>query len=299
MSSLERTNHIQDDWTRDASKVDLVKRTIAREATDDELALFLATCQRTGLDPFIKQAFLVPRWDSKLKRHVMTFQTSVDGLRLVASRTGQYAGQTPIEWCGKDGKWSDAWLVDDLPAAARVGVYRQGFAAPLYAVAHYREYVQVKQDKTPNSMWASKPVLMLGKCAESLALRKAFPAELSGVYSTEESSLDDAVSLSTGFGQVSATETLGVDASPEDRVRAAFTALSPEQRQAFPEAVHAWCGLDVKGMKVSALIDALVDTLTPDDYTRLDVIVEAYWESIEPIDADLDPIEGQVEIDAS
>ena len=283
------------EWSRDQERLDLLRRTLCEKATPDEFALFIAQCQHTGLDPIRKQAYCVPRWDSDSKSMKMVFQVGIDGLRKIAQSTGLYAGQTAVEWCGQDGKWTDAWLVDEPPAAARVSVYRKDFPHPLPATVHYREFVQRKRDGQPMANWASMPAHMLGKSAEAAALRKAFPDDLSGIY-TDDEPIENATSLSTEFGQ--ATVTLGVDASPEDRVRAAFTALSPEQRQAFPEALHAWCGLDVKGMKVSALIDSLVDTLSPDDYARLDVIVEAYWESIEPIDAVLDPIEGQVEIDA-
>jgi phage recombination protein Bet len=168
-------------------QIELVKRTIAKDATDDELALFLQQCQRTGLDPFNKQIYAIKRWDSEQRREVMAVQVGIDGFRLIAQRTGQYAGQTPVQWCGADGVWRDVWLDDEAPKAARVGVLRRDFSAPLYAVATLAEFAQTKKDGGFTKFWKQMPAVMLGKCAESAALRKAFPLELSGLYTPEES----------------------------------------------------------------------------------------------------------------
>lgn len=165
-------------------EVELIKRTIAEGATDDELALFVKQCNRTGLDPFNRQIHFVKReWTDKrtgADKSKVSIQTGIDGFRLIAERSGSYGGQAPKEWCGADGQWTDVWLSNDPPVAARAGVYRTDWVQPLYAIAHWSE---LNQD-TP--VWKQMPALMLGKCAEAAALRAAFPLELSGLYTADE-----------------------------------------------------------------------------------------------------------------
>jgi len=171
------------EFTRD--QIDLIKRTIATGATDDELALFVQAAQRLRLDPFARQVFAVKRWSRDAGREVMSIQVSIDGFRLVAERTGKYAGQLGPFWTSDGKEWTEVWLSSTPPAAAKVAVLRHDFKEPVWAVATWEQYKQEgKNGLSP--MWKKMGPLMLAKCAESLALRRAFPNELSGVYSPEE-----------------------------------------------------------------------------------------------------------------
>lgn len=138
------------------------------------VAGFLAACRRTGLDPTAKQiyaAIIGGKW---------TILTGVDGMRVVAQRSGEYQGQTPVEWTADGVTWVQAWLSKEPPAAARVGVLRRGFQQPLYQVVTWAEF-----GKT-TGQWAKIPAHMLGIRAETHALRRAFPNDLSGLYTVDD-----------------------------------------------------------------------------------------------------------------
>jgi phage recombination protein Bet len=177
---------------------ELLKRTICRDLTDDEMDLFVAVCNRRRLDPFVRQIHAVKRrqWNAKLNdgkggyEEVMVIQTGIDGFRLIAERTHERDGVEGPWWCGPDGEWRDVWLTGSWPAAAKVIVYRKGHTRGYPGIAHWEEYVQTYKDKQGNiqpvQMWQSMPAGQLAKCAEALASRKAFPEELGGIYTDEE-----------------------------------------------------------------------------------------------------------------
>jgi phage recombination protein Bet len=157
----------------DSEQIEIIKQQIAKGASDAQLAMFSQVCQKTGLDPFSRQIYCIMRGGSP------TIQISIDGFRTIAARSNLYGGST-TEWCGDDGIWRDVWLSGKPPAAAKTTVWRRGCPNPFTGVARYGAYSQ------GNSMWSKMPDTMIAKVSEALALRKAFPAELSGLYSSEE-----------------------------------------------------------------------------------------------------------------
>jgi len=158
-------------WTQEQTQ--LISTTIAPGCSNDELRLFAYACQRTGLDPFSKQIYAIKRAGK------MTIQAGIDGLRAIAERTGQLDGSETL-WCGPDGQWQDVWLDSKPPAAAKTIIHRKGSQHPFVGVARFADY------NAGQGLWSKMGAAMIAKCSEALALRKAFPADMSGVYSTDE-----------------------------------------------------------------------------------------------------------------
>lgn len=165
----------------------LIRNIIAPKANDDELALFFELCKNTGLDPFKKQVYLLPFWNGELKRFVFSAITSIDGLRSLAETTGEYDGQSEPIWIDKDGKEYKVWISENYPFACKISVFKKGVKNPTVGVAYFDMFAKEKDGKY-TGFWnkPTKAAHMIAKCAEALALRKAFPSKLSGLYVHEE-----------------------------------------------------------------------------------------------------------------
>jgi phage recombination protein Bet len=216
-------------WTPEQTQ--LISTTIAPGCSNDELRLFAYACQRTGLDPFSKQIYAIKRGGK------MTIQAGIDGLRSIAERTGQLDGSETM-WCGEDGQWTDVWLGSKPPAAAKTTIWRKGAGHPFTGVARFADY------NAGQGLWSKMPAAMIAKCSEALCLRKAFPADLSGVYSTDEMEQavepvtvtttalpagDDKV-FNAGKAAIAKATNMEALAKVTERMEARKADLSPEQQ---------------------------------------------------------------------
>lgn len=165
-------------------------------ATAADLDVFFHQCKRTGLDPFVRQIYMISRESSEkdgrgqwVKVIKQTIQTGIDGYRLIARRAADRSGEgyslTAPQWADRNGGWREVWSKEwGFPIACRLTVTRAG--QPFTAVALFDEYVQTKRDGNPTRMWEQRPAGQLAKCCEALALRMAFPQDLAGLYTDDE-----------------------------------------------------------------------------------------------------------------
>jgi len=167
----------------------MIRDMFAPTASELEFRVLISIARARRLNPLLSQIHFVKRrqkikeqdnqghwierWEEK-----WSCQVAIDGLRSKAEETGRYDGQDEAEFDREDGQ-----------LVARVRVYRKGISRPFVGVAYWNEFVQTygRGDRAePTRMWAQMPRHMLAKCAEALALRKAFPEELAGLYTPEE-----------------------------------------------------------------------------------------------------------------
>lgn len=184
---------ILDEYTEE--QISILRNNVASpDFTNDELAYCLTVAKARKLDPFKKQVYFAKRRKKVGDDWVwaVTVEPTIDGFRVMAERTSEVDGYEGPFWCGPDGVWHDAWLQRTPPTAAKIVVHRKQRSYAYTAVARYEAYVQTQKDGKPNHMWQKMPDNQLAKCAEALALRKAFPDELGEFYTHEEMGQADA-----------------------------------------------------------------------------------------------------------
>ncbi len=155
-----------------AEKREFLRRHYARESTPEEFEHFASVCRTRGLSPEANQIYFM-----KVSGRA-SIVLSINAYRLIAQRTGAYAGTSPVEYT-YDAKG------DLQSATVTVQKFVQGQLCNFSGTALLNEHIRLSRDGR-KSLWDSMPATMLEKCAEAKALRKAFPEELSSFYTRDE-----------------------------------------------------------------------------------------------------------------
>jgi phage recombination protein Bet len=275
--------------------------------SDADVDQFLLECQIYGLEPLAGQIYAV--WENGVMRAV----TTIDGLRVLAERTKRYDGQNDPEWCDKEGNWTDFWAGEEEPLAARVRVHKKGTKVPTTGTANWHDFAP-QGNAGADSLWSmsgGKPAHMLSIRAEALALRKAFPSELSGLYTAEELGISLAA-IGTGTEEpqspAAATDVPAVpspprpaspvpppsSAAPEEAPAVIADAAAeepsgalarPQAKRTLAEALASGEYLRLRGELTEALFDQLPDRLTDEQSEILAAaLAEAEEAGITPVE---------------
>lgn len=163
----------------------IVKSQVAPpQCPDEAVALYFARCKQVGADPMGKMLYIVNRRSKTDGQYVDNWriESYIDFFRSAAVGTGEYDGQEGPQWCGDDGVWLDEWLRDMPPTAARIKVFRKGVTHVPWTVARFNAYY----GSGSNFLEKKLGEVLIAKVAEALAIRRAFPQQLAGIYTAEE-----------------------------------------------------------------------------------------------------------------
>lgn len=190
-----------------------------KDASDGDRAVFLHVCQRTGLDPFARQIYMIAR-NEKIPgtnqwRVKWTIQTGIDGHRVNRARAEREHGVRGTLgraiFYDQDGNEHKVWVQARPPAACEITYTvrdRDGNETPYTSVLRFGEYCQTGSDGNAIAQWKTKPAHMLEKCTEADVYRKAFPQDFSGIYLDDATPQQDEAPPVPPRGRVTAGEVL-------------------------------------------------------------------------------------------
>jgi phage recombination protein Bet len=192
-------------------QVALVKRTVAKDATNDELKMFMHLSGKYNLDPFAKEIWFLKMGGTP------TITTSRDGYLKIANEHPAFDGLASDVVYAKDSfsktpeGVNHTYGVGDRGAilGAYALIFRKDRKFPIYVFAPMKDY------QKPSNIWKTYPHAMILKVAEAMALKRAF--SLSGLVTVEELGTPDT----------------------KETVDAQFTHVAPEKETPAPTQVHS------------------------------------------------------------
>nr|DAS62493.1 MAG TPA: RecT protein [Caudoviricetes sp.] len=176
--------------------INLVKRYLSGDnpnVTESEIMYFMKLCKARGLNPYIRDAYLIKYGnqpaeiivakDAVEKRAIQNpkYDGKEVGIYVENKETGELIKREGSILRKNKEELVGAWCT----------VYRKDWKYPITKEVNFDEYIQKKKDGTPNTNWENRPVTMITKVAIVQALREAFIEELSGMYEAEEMGVNE------------------------------------------------------------------------------------------------------------
>ena len=219
-----------------ARGLELVRRTVAKDCEPAEFDTFIHICRAVGLDPLRRQiyAFVFGKDNPNSRR--LSVVTAIDGYRAIAERTGNYRpdDRAPRIEYSDDAKESAKNPLGIVRAEVTVYKHAHGQWFPVTGEAYWDEYAPIIETGDGGSEWvdsgykypaghpkAGKPKMkkvpigdvtealdpqkpnwrkmarvMIAKCAEAQAIRRAWPDDFSGLEVEEELDRRSSIELS-------------------------------------------------------------------------------------------------------
>lgn len=185
-TSTAITRHPTQERTLRPAEIDLLKKTVAKNCTDEEFSLFMLVCKKKKLDPFTKQVYCI-KWPRRNQPDEMVIIVGIGGYRSMAARSHRkdFGGTSAPTWTFPTAQMKTP-AQRLIPETCTVTAKRRS-GAEGSATVFWEEFAPPDLTDKRSDFWNRMPKHMLAKCAEALALRKVFP-DLSDIYSEEEMS---------------------------------------------------------------------------------------------------------------
>ncbi len=297
-ATVATTGDYKTSWSE--QDIAMLRQVGIESAEPAELDLFFHVCRRSGLDPFARQIYMIPRetdvrvrvemenGNTRLEtRRVVkqSIQTAIDGFRLIGMRAAAKAGvkvaHDPAVWAGEDGDWRQVFK--GTPLAAQYVLRIDD--TPVATTVLFEEFAQYSGQGNLTPMWKKSPCNQLSVRAEAACWRKAFPADFAGI---ELEGSDDPTVIDSDGTPVPRAERGGRGgATVRDRARESTIVegditepgKTPEQRQLSDGARKKWqdrlnqllTGVDVTAPEQQlVVVGALIGRAGLGDCTDLD-----------------------------
>ncbi len=201
-------------------------KTVFPDLKEKDLELLLHIAEQTGLDILRKQIWAIPRGGKT------SIETSIDGFRLIAERTGKYAP-------GKEPQYEYNEKGFLIKATAFVKKMTDDGTWHEVAVSAMMSEYNANQ-----GLWKSKPHVMLSKCAESQALRRSFPDAFSGLYSEDEMGKADNLDTKEDMKEQIAEDDKPIDDTKLAIITEKISKIPEDQQIDVLDKVLEWCKVE-------------------------------------------------------